>query len=75
MSAIKEAAAAMTIQIAIRNVFGVPKIYPANEPAELIAKIAGTKTLTNAQLAYAERLGFLVVTVPDVATERAALAA
>jgi hypothetical protein len=50
--------AAMIIEIEIKSVYGVLKIYPANEAAELIAKIAGTKTLTNEALAYAERLGF-----------------
>ncbi len=48
------------IKVEVRNVFGVFKIYPMNEAAELIAKIAGTKTITNEALAYAERLGFLV---------------
>ena len=47
--------------IKIQNVFGVQKIYPVNEQAKLFAQIAGTKTLTNVTLAYAERLGYSIV--------------
>lgn len=46
------------IQVQVRNVYGKPVVYPANEAAELIAAIAGTKTLSTATLAYARRLGF-----------------
>ena len=48
------------IQVQVRSVYGAIKIYPANEAAELIAKIAGTKTISSAQLAYAKQLGFQV---------------
>lgn len=59
----------MVAKIEVRNVFGVFKIYPMNEAAELIAKIAGTKTITNEALAYAERLGFRI---EEVATKKLA---
>lgn len=48
------------IEVTIKNVYGQIKVYPANEAAQLIANIAGTKTLSNQQLAYAERLGFQI---------------
>jgi hypothetical protein len=51
------------IEIEVRNVYGVPTIYPVNDQAKLLAKIAGTKTLTNASLALAEQMGFSIVTV------------
>ena len=51
------------IEITVRKVYGVPTIYPANDQAKLLAKIAGTKTLTNASLALAEQMGFSIVTV------------
>jgi len=57
------------IEIEVRNVFGNFTIYPANENAELIAAIAGTKTLTNAALAYAERLGFTIREVTKAKTK------
>lgn len=46
------------IEIEVKTVYGNTLIYPANEAAKLVAAIAGTKTLSNANLAYAERLGF-----------------
>jgi hypothetical protein len=48
------------VKIKIKNVYGSLKIYPANQAAELFAAIAGVKTLSNVQLAYAERLGFQI---------------
>lgn len=42
------------------NVYGVQKIYPANEVAEFFAAIAGTKTLSGAVVTYAAKLGFKV---------------
>lgn len=46
------------IEVEVKSVYGNLMIYPANEAAKLVAAIAGTKTLSNANLAYAERLGF-----------------
>lgn len=48
------------VQVQVKSVYGSQMIYPANETAELFAAIAGTKTLSNVALAYAERLGFQV---------------
>jgi hypothetical protein len=46
--------------VKIQNVFGVQKIYPANDVAELFAKIAGTKTLSGANITYAAQLGYSI---------------
>lgn len=46
------------IEVTIKNVYGKATVYPANEAAEFLAAIAGTKTLSTAVLAYARRLGF-----------------
>lgn len=54
-----------TIEVFVRSVYGVPKVYPASEAAELIAEIAGTKTLDHKTLALAERLGFEIKQVAD----------
>lgn len=43
-----------------RNVYGVEKIYPANEVAERFARLAGQKTLDQKQLAEIRALGFAV---------------
>ncbi len=65
-------AAGPVLLIQIKSVYGNTLIYPANQAAELVAKIAGTKTLSNAQLAYAEQLGFLVQEAPAYQLKAAA---
>ena len=57
----------MTIQIEIRNVYGKETIYPANETAQIFAKIAGTKTLLPDTLRHAKALGYDVQVVPNAA--------
>lgn len=52
------------VQIQVRNVYGVPKIYPVNNAAQVFANIAGKKTLDQADLANIKALGFLVIEVP-----------
>ncbi len=52
------------IQVQVRNVYGRPVVYPANEAAKLIAEIAGTKTLSTLALSCARRLGFDIQEVP-----------
>lgn len=52
------------IQVQVKSVYGNTLIYPVNEAAQLIANIAGTKTISNATLAYAQRLGFTIQQVP-----------
>lgn len=36
---------ALTFEITVRDVYGKPKLYPVNGPAQTLARIAGTKTL------------------------------
>jgi hypothetical protein len=50
----------MKVEIEVKSVYGNQTIYPVNEHAQLLAAIAGTKTLTNTTLAYAERMGFSI---------------
>lgn len=40
-----------------RSIYGETKFYPANDAAEIFAKIAGTKTLTLATLGHIKSLG------------------
>ena len=44
--------------IKIQIVYGGAKIYPVNEQAKIFAQIAGTKTLSSSNLAYAAKLGY-----------------
>lgn len=52
------------IQIQVRDVYGVPTVYPMNEQAKTLAQIAGTKTLTHRALALAENMGFSIEQIP-----------
>lgn len=53
------------MQVFTRTVYGVTKIYPANRPAEVIAKLAGQKTLTSREIALAQELGYVIEQVTD----------
>ena len=44
--------------VTIKSVYGTDKIYPVNTPAELLARIAGTKTLTLQAIENAMKMGF-----------------
>ena len=46
------------IEVEVREVFGVPKAYPANDAARHLAAIAGTETLTARVIALAKKMGF-----------------
>ncbi len=50
----------LVIQVEIKSVYGALKAYPANESAELLAQIAGTRTLASHTLALAERMGMVI---------------
>ena len=60
------------IQVQVRNVYGNALIYPVNQAAQLIANIAGTRTLSRANLAAAQQLGFQVQEVPALQLQGAA---
>lgn len=51
------------IAVEVREIYGVPKAYPKNDAAKVLAEIAGTTTLTQRTLDLAKRLGFSVVDV------------
>jgi hypothetical protein len=53
-----------TVEVTVRSVYGVDKIYPANWSAEIFASLAGQKTLTGSDLNLIRELGYAVVEVP-----------
>lgn len=55
----------MVIEIFVRNVYGKPTIYPANEAAELLAELSGKRTLSQRDLDIAHKLGHTVLPVND----------
>lgn len=57
----------MTITVTVRDVYGIKTVYPACDTAKLLARLAGTKTLTAAALQTIKALGYTVtVTAPVV---------
>jgi hypothetical protein len=60
---------ATTIEVFARNVYGVRKIYPANEAARTLALLTRKKTLDKADLDLARQLGLVVEQVIDPETE------
>lgn len=53
----------MRIEVEVRNVYGVEKIYPVNEAAKQAAAIMGTKTLDPHKLGLFQLMGHDVVEV------------
>jgi hypothetical protein len=57
----------MTITVTVRDIYGIPTIYPACETSKLLARLAGTKTLTRQALETIKSLGYTVtVTAPTI---------
>lgn len=50
----------MKFQIKIKSVYGVERIYPANETAERMTKLIGRKTFSNQDLIIIASLGFII---------------
>lgn len=53
----------MIVQIEVKSVYGVNKIYPVNTAAKALARIAGTKTLSVSDIQNAITLGLEVVEI------------
>lgn len=51
------------IEIEVRSVYGKDSIYPVNDAARTLARIAGKKTLSAADIQNANALGLEVVEV------------
>lgn len=53
------------IKVKIRSIFGVDRIYPACETAEIFRKIGGTATLMPTVIENIKELGYKVVVQHD----------
>lgn len=51
------------IEVEVKNVYGNSLIYPANDAAKALARIAGKKTLSVADLQNASAIGLEVVEI------------
>lgn len=57
----------MKITIEIRDIYGIRTIYPACQTSRLLARLAGTKTITRHALETIKALGYTVeVKQPEV---------
>ncbi|MBK8019813.1 MAG: hypothetical protein IPK20_26185 [Betaproteobacteria bacterium] len=59
----KHMAATVVLEIEVKSIYGVNKIYPVNQAAKTLANIAGTKTLSEQDIIDAQSLGLVVVEV------------
>lgn len=50
----------MTITIEMRDIYGIRTIYPACDKARLLARLAGTKTITRHALETIKALGYQI---------------
>ncbi len=65
-----------TIAIRIRDQYGSPVAHPTNQAAQILAAIAGTKTLTLRTLDHAAALGLTItVATNDTSDWRSAFSA
>ena len=49
-----------TITVEARTIYGAVKYYPISEHAKIMAKLVGTKTLTDAHIIYIKLLGYVI---------------
>ena len=54
-----------TVKVKQKSQYGSTVFYPANDLAELFAKVAGTKTLTASILCYIKEAGFDIEVFTD----------
>ena len=55
----------MTIQVNIKQVYGVERIYPVNEQALILAQLTRKKTLDRADINLIKKLGYNVEVVAE----------
>ena len=49
-----------TVKVEVRQAYGVNRIYPVNEEADLFSFLTGKKTFDTADLNFIKNLGFVV---------------
>jgi hypothetical protein len=58
----------MKIQVTIKSVYGMPKIYPYCETAAKFCKLLGTKTLTEDAVSIIKSIGYSIEVIQDKVT-------
>lgn len=59
----------MKITLQIRNVYGVPRAYPACDKSRIFADMLGAKTLTRQAIDAIKALGFTIETASGAGLE------
>jgi len=54
------------LEVSIKTVYGVERIYPMNDNARSITHLIGKKTFTREDIEVLKRLGFEIVQVEQV---------
>lgn len=52
----------MDITVRIKNLYGIDRIYPADETANLLASLTGKKTFDERDISVIKRLGYTIKT-------------
>jgi len=52
----------MNLTVKIKNVYGIPRIYPVCDKAQLFALISGNKTLLPIDIELIKKLGYKLTT-------------
>ena len=52
----------MDLTVKIKNVYGVPRVYPVCDKAQLFARISGKKTLLPVDIELIKKLGYNLTT-------------
>lgn len=55
----------MSIQVLIKSVYGVERIYPVCTKAKVLARLVGQATLTRADIVKIKELGFEIFVVAE----------
>lgn len=58
-----------TVNVRFAEVYGITKVYPVCNSAQLFAQIAGTITLTNTTIRLIKELGYKVVSQQPLQTK------
>jgi hypothetical protein len=58
-----------TVQVVIRETYGVERIYPVCEIANIFTRLTRQKTFSHENIALIKQLGYAVVVVPQTVKE------
>ena len=57
------------LRVIVRNTYGVERIYPACDTANIFTRLTRQKTFSHENIALIKQLGYAVVVVPQTVKE------